>query len=185
MKKIISYFLQGLLFTVPIAATVFVIYKLFIFIDGIIGNQLPYYIPGIGLVIIVLLIILMGYLSGFFVRNPLFILFEKSIERAPLVKIIYSSVKDLIEAFVGEKKRFNRPVLVKLNKEADVQQIGFMTQDDLTHLGLGKEKATVYLPFPYSFMGNLVVVPKENISPINSSGTEIMKFVISGGVTEI
>ena len=181
MKKLISYFLQGLLFTLPIAATVYVVYKLFLFIDGI----LPFDFPGLGILVIIALITFFGYLGTFYFANPLFSLIERLLEKAPLAKIIYSSVKDLVGAFVGEKKSFTRPVLVTMNKESNIQQIGFMTQDDLTELGLGKDKAVVYLPFPYSFMGNLVVVSKENITPIDKSGTEIMKFLISGGVTEM
>ena len=184
MKKLISYFLQGLLFIVPIAATIYVVYKLFIFIDGLLPF-IPVSIPGLGIIAIVGLITFFGYLSTFYFANPLLSFFERMLEKAPLAKIIYTSVKDLVSAFVGEKKRFTKPVLVKINKESNVQQIGFMTQNDLTDLGLGKDLVAVYLPFPYSFMGSLVVVPRENISPIDKSGTEIMKFVISGGVTEI
>ena len=181
MKKLISYFFQGLLLTAPIAATIFVVYKLFLFID----NILPLDIPGLGLVLIILLITLLGYIGTFYFASPFFSFLERMLEKAPLVKVIYSSVKDLISAFVGEKKRFNHPVLVTINKESGVQQIGFVTQNDLTSLGIEGAKAAVYLPLPYSFMGTLVIVPNENITPIDKSGTEMMKFVISGGVAEV
>jgi uncharacterized membrane protein len=91
----------------------------------------------------------------------------------------------LIEAFVGEKKRFNQPVLVTVNKDANVQRIGFITQNDLTQLGLSGNKMAVYLPFSYGFNGQLVIVPAENVEKIDASGTEMMKFVISGGVTDV
>ncbi|MEY4595485.1 MAG: hypothetical protein RIQ47_1895, partial [Bacteroidota bacterium] len=100
-------------------------------------------------------------------------------------KLIYSSVKDLIQAFVGEKRRFNTPVLVRLEKESDINRIGFVTKEDLTDLGIGPEKVAVYLPFSYGFNGELIILPKENVRPINASGTDMMKFIISGGVTEI
>lgn len=185
MKKLISHFFQGLLFTVPIAATIWVLFKLFGFVDGIIGDFLPSPMPGVGLLVILILITFAGYLGTTFVSAPILNLLERTIEKTPLIKLIYSSVKDLISAFVGEKKRFTQPVLVTINKETGLQQIGFITQNDLSEIGLGKEKIAVYLPFSYSFMGGLFIVPRENVSPIDSSGTEMMKFIISGGVTEI
>ena len=184
MKRIISYFLQGLLFTIPTTATVWVLYKLFVQVDSIIGDFFPVYIPGLGFFIILLVITLAGYIGTMYVSNPFFGIAERMIEKTPLIKLIYTSVKDLISAFVGEKKRFTQPVLVTLNKESGLQQIGFITQNDLTSLGLPQEKIAVYLPFSYSFMGGLFVVPKENVTPIQSSGTDMMKFIISGGVTE-
>ena len=185
MKRLISYFFQGLLYSAPIAATLYVLYKMFALIDGIIGNLLPLYIPGIGLVALIALITLFGYLGTLYLFHPLFASFESMLEKAPLVKIIYSSVKDMVSAFVGKKKRFTRPVLVTVNKETGLQQIGFLTQEDLSDLGLGKDKVVVYFPFPYSFMGNLLVVPAADVTPLSASGTEVMKFVVSGGVTEI
>lgn len=185
MNKLVSNFLQGLLFTVPIAATIWVIYKLFGFVDGIIGDFLPYYIPGVGLIVILLLITTAGYIGTKYISAPFFAVVERTIHKAPLVKLIYTSVKDLVSAFVGEKKRFTQPVLVTLNRESGLQQVGFITQDDLTHLGMGPDKIAVYLPYSYSFMGGLFIVPRENVSPINSSGTDMMKFIISGGVTDV
>ncbi|HNP49051.1 MAG TPA: DUF502 domain-containing protein, partial [Bacteroidia bacterium] len=140
---------------------------------------------GLGLLTIFVVVALIGYLSVRYIRNPLFSYVERLIVKAPLVKLIYGSVKDLVEAFVGEKRRFNKPVLVRLEKDNDINRIGFITQEDLSEIGLGKDKVAVYLPFSYSFAGELIVLPRENISPINASGTDMMKFIISGGVTEI
>jgi uncharacterized membrane protein len=105
------------------------------------------------------------------------------IDKAPLVKLIYSSVKDLVEAFVGEKRRFNKPVLVRLEKDSQINRIGFITKEDLSEIGLEKEMVAVYLPFSYSFAGELIILPRENIRTLDTSGTEAMKFIISGGVT--
>lgn len=187
MRKYLGYFLQGVLLIVPLAATGYIIFKVFAFLDHIIpfDSILPFNIPGLGLVVIVGLITTFGYIGSFYFVNPMLSVIERVIERAPLVKIIYTSIKDLISAFVGEKKRFNHPVLITVSKESNIQRIGFITQNDLTHLGLGLEKVAVYIPLSYSFAGQLMIVPKENITPIDSSGTEMMKFVISGGVTEI
>ena len=193
MKKILNYFFQGLLFVVPIAVTFIVIYKGILWIDDLLPFKIPVNIPGLthidvpglGILSILAAITLFGYFASFLVANPFFLFIERLLEKTPLLKIIYTSVKDLIEAFVGEKKRFTQPVLVKVNKDSDVERIGFITQNDLTELGISKEKMAVYLPFSYGFNGQLVIVPATNVTKINASGTEMMKFVISGGVTDI
>ncbi len=193
MKKALNYFLQGLLFVVPITVTLWVLFRTILWVDSLLPFQVPIKIPGIpkleipglGLLTIFVVVALIGYLSVRYIRNPLFSYVERLIVKAPLVKLIYGSVKDLVEAFVGEKRRFNKPVLVRLEKDSDINRIGFITQEDLSDIGLGKDKVAVYLPFSYSFAGELIVLPRENISPVNASGTDMMKFIISGGVTEI
>ncbi len=193
MKKALNYFLQGLLFVVPITVTLWVLFRTILWVDSLLPFQVPIKIPGIpkleipglGLLTIFVVVALIGYLSVRYIRNPLFSYVERLIVKAPLVKLIYGSVKDLVEAFVGEKRRFNKPVLVRLEKDSDINRIGFITQEDLSEIGLGKDKVAVYLPFSYSFAGELIVLPRENISPVNASGTDMMKFIISGGVTEI
>jgi len=193
MKKLLNYFLQGLLFVVPIVATVWILVRAIMWIDGLLPFKIPITIPGLeeieipglGLLTIFLFIALMGFIGSRYIRNPLFSYLETIIEKAPLAKLIYSSVKDLIQAFVGEKRRFNTPVLVRLEKESDINRIGFVTKEDLTDLGIGPEKVAVYLPFSYGFNGELIILPKENVRPLNASGTDMMKFIISGGVTEI
>ena len=193
MKRVLNYFFQGLLVLVPLVVTFLVIYKIIIWVDSLLPFQIPVHIPGIadldvpglGILTIVVGITLFGYFASHLVANPFFLFVERLLEKTPLLKIIYSSVKDLIEAFVGEKKRFNQPVLVTVNKDANVQRIGFITQNDLTQLGLSGNKMAVYLPFSYGFNGQLVIVPAENVEKIDASGTEMMKFVISGGVTDV
>jgi uncharacterized membrane protein len=192
MKKILNYFLQGCLLVVPITITIWVIFKSILWIDSLLPFQIPIKIPGLhsidipglGLLTIFTGIALIGFFSVRYLRNPLFSYFEKMIDRAPLVKLIYSSVKDLVEAFVGEKRRFNKPVLVRLEKDSNINRIGFVTKEDLSEIGIEKEMVAVYLPFSYSFAGELIILPRENIKPLNTSGTDAMKFIISGGVTE-
>jgi len=193
MKRILNYFLQGLLLVVPITVTIWILIRAILWIDGLLPFQVPIHfpgmeeidIPGLGLLSIFFFISLLGYISSRYLRNPLFSYFETLMEKAPLTKLIYSSVKDLVQAFVGEKRRFNRPVLVRLEKESDINRIGFVTQDDLTDLGISVDKVAVYLPFSYGFNGELIILPKENIKPIDASGTDMMKFIISGGVSSV
>ncbi|MEO8146809.1 MAG: DUF502 domain-containing protein [Bacteroidia bacterium] len=192
-KSVFNYFIQGAIITVPVAATIIILFKLMVWVDSLIPFHIPVTVPGIGIIeipgmgilSILVIITILGYIGSKFVRNPILNFIEGFFEHTPLLKLIYSSVKDLIEAFVGDKKRFTKPVLVLVNKDANVQRIGFVTDDDLTHIGLGKDKVAVYLPFSYGFNGQLVIVPVENVTEVDASGTEMMKYIISGGVTEI
>ncbi|MCB0408604.1 MAG: DUF502 domain-containing protein [Flavobacteriales bacterium] len=178
MKRLLGYFLQGLLYTLPIAATIYVVVEAIILIDGII----PVKFPGLGLLILILAITLVGFLGSTIIVQQFFSL-EKILDRIPLIKIIYTSVKDLLSAFVGKKKRFTKPVLVKM--EGGVERLGFVTQEDLTDIGIPTTKIGVYIPFSYAVTGNLIIVPRENVTPIDANSADIMKFVISGGVTEL
>ena len=178
MKKLLGYFLQGLLYLVPISATIYVVVEAVILVDGII----PIKFPGAGLLIILIVVTVAGFLGGTLIVRR-FLRLERLLDKVPLIKIIYTSVKDLLSAFVGKKKRFNEPVLVKM--EGGVERFGFITQKDLTHLGVSEDKIGVYIPFSYAVTGNLIVVHKENVTPIQGSSADIMKFIISGGVTEI
>jgi uncharacterized membrane protein len=163
MKKLANYFFQGLLFVVPAVVTFYVVYMSILWMDNLLPIKVPLAVPGaddielpgLGILIILAVITFLGYLGTRFVKNPFFLMFESLMEKTPLLKIIYSSVKDLIEAFVGEKKRFNEPVLVTVNANPSVQRFGFITENDLSRLGLAKEKLAVYLPFSYGFNGQL------------------------------
>lgn len=189
MKTFVRYSLQGLLTLVPLAITLLVIFKIISAVGslfseiGLIVN--PILDPFIVLAAVVLLIFIVGLLSSSIVFRTLSNLFHMAMERAPLVKTIYSSVKDLISAFVGSKKRFNKPVIVTTNIPSGIQQVGFITQTDLTELGIKGGKVAVYFPHSYAISGVLLIVPSENITPINASSAEIMKFIVSGGVTDI
>jgi uncharacterized membrane protein len=180
MKKLITNFLRGLVLVIPVATTVYILYATFMLIDGL----LPVDVPGLGFVIIIATVTTIGAVSPFLLGNPIAAWAQQLIERVPLVKLIYGAVKDLMGAFVGEKQRFKEPVLVTLSKESGIKKLGFVTQRDLSDFGLSGQVA-VYLPHSYNFSGNLFIVPSENVVPLPISGAEAMKFIVSGGVTDI
>jgi uncharacterized membrane protein len=188
-RALVGYFFQGLLYLAPISITLYIIYYAFVYIDGLLDEYIMEYlgfnIPGLGILIILISIALIGFILSSIIFRPLWRILERLLLRAPLVKIIYTSVKDLLEAFVGQKKKFTEPVLVKINNTTDLQKIGFITARDLDILGLGNEKVAVYLPHSYAFSGNLFIAPVENITPINAPPAEVMKFIVSAGVTKI
>lgn len=181
MKKVLRYFLQGLIFVAPVSITVFVLIKGFMLVDGLLNFQ----VPGLGALVILLGVTIIGFLGSTFLFKPLANYFNKLLERIPLFKIIYSSIKDLMSAFVGQKKKFNVPVLVRVSKEAHLEKMGFITQTDLSKLAIEDGKVAVYLPHSYNFSGNLFIVQQENITPLNISPTIAMKFIVSGGVTDM
>jgi uncharacterized membrane protein len=177
-KRILRYFFSGTLFIVPLVATVYFIYVAFRKLDDLLA--LPY--PGLGFAIIFFVITAFGYLTTNFAFQTFANWFDRGVNKIPLVKLIYASIKDLLNAFVGEKKKFNRPVLVEINKENKLFQIGFITQSDLSELGL-KDMVSVYLPHSYAFSGLHYIVSKERITPLNVPGTIAMKYIVSGGVS--
>jgi len=181
MKKFINYFLQGLLYLVPISVTTYVVYWTFIKIDSI----LPFNFPGLGLISIISLITLIGYLGSVIIASPINSFFQRILNRAPLLKTIYTSVKDMMNTFVGKKKGFSEPVLVKVYENSTIERIGFVTNEDVEFLNIKKGKVLVYMPHSYAISGQLFVVDKKDITLIDKSSSEIMKLIISGGVTEV
>ena len=181
MKKIISYFLQGLLYIVPISVTLYVVYWAFNKIDGI----LPFQLPGLGLIVIIALITLIGFTGSIIITSPINAFFQKLLNKAPLLQTIYSSMKDLMHTFVGKKKGFEKAVLIQLYENSTIQRIGFITNEDLNSLGITNGKILVYLPHSYAFSGQLFVVDRSYITPIDRPSSEIMKLIVSGGITEI
>ena len=189
LKVFVNFFFKGLLFLAPVAITIWAIIQLFNFIDGllqgIIYNYIGIHIPGLGLIILLLLITGIGVIGSTIVFKPIILYFDRLLARAPLIKVVYTAVKDLVSAFVGQDKRFTEPVLVQLDKQANLEKIGFITNKDLSLIGISNEKVAVYLPHSYAWSGNLVIVASEYVTPIDASSAEIMKFVISAGVTHI
>ncbi len=176
--KLLTYFLRGLLLVAPAAITIYIFVGIVRFADSII----PGTYPGLGLIIILSFILVVGIFSySIFFKHVLDWL-DGMMMKAPLTKMIYSSIKDLFGAFMGEKKMFNQPVMVLLFKDAGIYKIGFVTQKDMGEIGV-RDMVAVYFPHSYNFSGNLYLVPKENIKPLEGwASADALKFVVSGGV---
>lgn len=192
-KRLIRYFLQGLLVVLPIFFTAYAVYFVFIFtlnrsIDVIRWTQkftyLPFDVPFIVYVVLDLMImVIIGYLASGFITKTLFKWFNKVLFQIPIIRIIYSSLQGFTSAFVGTKRKFDRPVLVKLNP-SNLERVGFMVQDDLSKLHL-EGKVAVYLPGSYGISGTLVIALAENVTPLDTSGLDAMNFIISGGIANL
>jgi uncharacterized membrane protein len=199
LRKLFQYFLQGLIILAPIAITIFAVTSLFNWIDGILPNLIhgvlpnwlgidefgsPRRIPGLGFVVVIVIVLLVGYISSSFIVSRLVELFDKILEKTPGIKIIYTTVKDFFEAFAGNKRKFDKAVLVSI-EAPDVWKVGFITQEELDQFDL-QDYVAVYVPQSYAFAGNLYFVKKERVRVLSDiSSADAMKFAISGGVTEI
>jgi len=178
MNWIIKNFLRGLVIVVPIAITLYVIVEAFFWVDRL----LPLRTPGLGFAVTLVLIIAVGVLASNIVGRTLLRLTETIFTRAPIVRIVYAAVKDLLEAFVGDKKRFDKPVAVALTPDGAVRSFGFVTQEDLDFLAMPGHVA-VYMPFSYSMAGGLVVVPRERVERVDADSASLMALIVSGGVS--
>ena len=197
-KKLIQFFLQGLLILAPIAITFWAIGSLFNFVDGILPNLIHDVMPrlmtdsqgnvkritGLGFVVVISLVIAVGYVSSNFIGGKIVDAFDNLLEKTPGIKFIYSTLKDFFEAFAGEKKKFTQNVLANVD-DNNVWRVGFITQDNMEKFGF-PDYVAVYIPMAYSVAGNVYIIPKERVKPItNISAAQTMKFAVSGGVTDV
>jgi uncharacterized membrane protein len=180
MRRLLNYFLRGLVLVAPLAITLYVCWIVFVRIDGWLG--LP--IPGLGFVVTIVLITLIGFLGSNLITRGMVAIVDQTVGRLPFVRLLYTSTKDLLNAFVGEKRRFDKPVLVRLSAESEARMVGFVTQESLDRLGL-PEYASVYFPQSYNFAGNLVVFPSSQLEPLDAGSADVMAFIVSGGVTGV
>ncbi len=182
-RRLIGYFLNGLLLVIPISVTAYIVYKLFTYLDSLIKID---WFPGSGILFLLVIITLVGFLGSTFIANPIRKVINDFFDRIPLIKTLYSSITELLSAFVGQKKRFNKPVLVKVNESSNLEKLGFVTDEDLKDLGIDDgDKVAVYLPHSYNFSGNLFIVSKSAITVIDKNASEVMKYIVSGGITEV
>lgn len=199
LKRLLQFFFQGLIVLAPIGITTYVVVSLFNLVDDILPNIIRVFaptlikkdaegnlikIPGLGFLVVIGVVLSVGWLSSLFAVSRLVGLFDSLLEKTPGVKFIYSSVKDFLEAFAGNKKKFDKPVLVNVDS-ADIWRIGFITQKSSKHFGLA-EHVTVYVPHSYAISGITYFVPKDRVRQLDQvSAADAMKYVVSGGVTDV
>lgn len=179
MKTFLSYFLNGLLLVLPVAATFLILSYAIVTIDGLI----PLPIPGLGLVLVILLVTAIGYLGRNLFLQPFVKIFERALEKAPFVNVIYQSAREFTEAFLGTEKKFDHPVLWEIGNSG-ILRVGFLTQDSMTSLDL-VDHVGVYVPHSYNFSGNFFIVEKSKVRPLSISSSLAMRFAVTGGVVNI
>lgn len=188
MKRLTGYFLQGILFLAPISVTIYVIYLVFNFSDNLIQEELTILIgrevPGLGILIMIVFLTLLGYIGQTIIARPFKMFFYKVIHTIPPLELVYSAIKDFFSAFVGKDKKFNKPVMFQINPTDQVKRLGFITNQNLEAFG-STDLVAVYVPFSYTFTGETYLVKKKAIEPVNVTASEVMKFLVAGGVADV
>jgi uncharacterized membrane protein len=179
VTRLLNYFFRGLIILAPAVLTVYVFWLIFSTVDRWMG--LP--VPGAGIAVTIVLITLFGFLTSSVLARWLLSLVDGMFKRLPLVRLVYSSTRDLLDAFVGEKRRFDRPVVVTTSADGIEKAFGFVTTAAMARFGL-EDHVTVYLPFSYTFTGVIRIYPARNVKPLDTDSAELMAFVVSGGVTQ-
>lgn len=186
MKRLINYLLQGLLYIAPLGITVYIVFTLFFFVDELLQRWLTEYldikVTGLGVAIVLVTLILVGFLGQTFIGKPFKYLFNGLMQKAPMLKVVYSAFNDLFSAFVGKEKKFNKPVMVKVNLNSDLEKMGFLTNEDLSMVN-EPGKVAVYFPHSYNFSGEMFIVPGNRVRLLDISPGEAMKFIVSAGVS--
>jgi uncharacterized membrane protein len=177
MKTLAKNFLRGCLLVVPVVVTLYALYFVVDTVDGLIG--LP--MPGLGIAVVVVLVTVIGAVASNVIGKRLLELPDKVLARLPFVKLIYTSLRDFMAALVGERRSFDRPVLVALDPSGELKAVGFITRDDLSALGLHAHVA-VYMPQSINFAGQLLLVPRTRIEPLSMPASEILPMIVSGGM---
>jgi len=178
MNKLLQFFLRGLLVILPLAITIYLLVVSVQWVDSLLEISTP----GLGFIIVIVATTLVGAMSSFLFTGRFFGYLEKILRKLPFINILYSSIKDLVGAFVGDQKKFNQPVIVLLNKADEIYKMGFITEKDLSRLNM-PGYVSVYLPHSYNFSGNHFIVPASNVKKLDISGTNAMKYIVSGGVS--
>lgn len=179
LKKITNYFFQGLIFLAPIGITAYIFYKAFVFIDGLLG--LPY--TGVGFLITLLGVTLLGFLTSNFLTRSIFQLLDRLLTRMPFVRLLHSALRDVLTAFVGERRRFDKPVVVEVIPGSGVKAFGFLTRESMEQFQM-QEQVAVYFPQSFNFAGNVLVYPRAQVTPLQTDSSKLMAFIVSGGITE-
>lgn len=183
LKKIFNYFIQGIIILAPIGITAYLLYWLFDKVDGILRPYIN--IPGVGFIIIIVFVILVGWVSSNYLMGGLIEFFDHWLEKTPGIKFIYSSVKDFFEAFAGDKRKFNKSVLINVFAD-DVWIVGFVTDEEMEKFELGSSTIAVYVPQSYNFAGQLYILPRSRVKPIEAiTPGEAMKYAVTGGVVAL
>jgi uncharacterized membrane protein len=177
MKTLIANFLNGCLVVVPAALSLYVVYAIFVRIDGLLGIR----VPGLGFLLTIALITAIGALARNVVGKRLVGLADRLLARLPLVKLIYTALRDFMSALLGDKKTFDRPVAVSLTEDGALKAFGFVAREDLESFGLG-EHIAVYLPQSINFAGQLLLVPRRRVTPLSVQPSELLPFIVSGGM---
>jgi uncharacterized membrane protein len=194
MKTVTKLFLKGLAAVLPITVTIYVLYWLGGTAELLLGHGLKLlipdnlYWPGMGVVAGLVLVFLMGVLMNAWLFRKVFRWGERLLERIPLVKALYGSVRDLMGFFSGSDQKAMRKAVVVAVGSTPLRLIGFITREDFGGLpaGIGgDDTVAVYLPMSYQIGGVTMMVPRSAVQPIDMSIEQAVRFAVTAGMGEI
>jgi uncharacterized membrane protein len=185
------YFLTGLLVITPIWGTVLILKTLFLTVDSILGDVLArvvtpdYYVPGLGILTLILLIFIVGLLAANFIGRQIVKLWEQLLQRVPVVRGIYATLKSMMDIVsFKEKERYNRVVLIQFPKNGHYcfAFVTGVTHGEVQHIS-PDPLLNVYVPTsPNPTSGYFLLVPEKEVTPVDISVEEAMKLIVSGGL---
>ena len=158
IKKILQYFFQGILLVAPVAIVMYILYALFVSVDGWLSKYLEQIfgrtIPGSGILFLFISLTVLGFVGQTAIIKPLKRTAGNILKKVPLLNFLYSSINDLFSALMGKEKKFNTPVKVLFNEDNNLWKLGFITKETMKVIG-NDELAAVYFPHSYNFSGEL------------------------------
>jgi uncharacterized membrane protein len=188
VKRLVGYLFQGFIYIAPLGFTAYVLFQVFTMVDAPVRKIEEMFfgthIPGLGVVTLLTLLTLLGWLGSTIIARPFKTFTRKFLDRAPLIGMIEGAVRDLLSALFAKERRFSHPVVVQMSGVSDLEKLGFITQEDLAELGL-RDKVAVYFPHSYNFSGELYIVPRERVRVVDLSAQAAMKFIVSGGMIHL
>lgn len=186
MKRLTAYFVNGIITIVPIGLVLYVVVQVFEFLDNLLGRYLREkipYIPGVGLLFTLLLITLTGWLATQYFSRSLIELVDRLLNRIPVVKSLYSIIKETIQSFFGEKRSFSKVALIRI-PGTSMRVMGFVTSEELGKMAENlSDHMAVYVPQSFQVAGMTVIVPKADVEIVDISPEEAMRFILSAGVS--
>lgn len=178
LRYLLNVFFRGLLILGPIAVTAYALYLIFSTVD----NLIPGLPTGLGFFFVLFIVTFIGFLgTRFFLGRWLVEFFDFLFERTPGINFLYTTVKEVLNSFMGDKKKFNDPVWVKTNEAPEIWRIGFLTQNAMDETG--EDMVAVYLPHAYAISGWVIMINRSYVKPVvGMNAAEAMKFAVSGGM---
>lgn len=183
MKKLSKYFINGLIVMVPITITIVVVLEVLSFTEGLLGRHLPVQFPGLGLIAVLLLIYLVGWLSSYWFLKRMLEFGEGILNKIPIVKFIYNSVKQLSTAVFESNQMFKQAVLVPY-PQPGTKALGFVMAElsAAFQSQLAEEHVCVFIPWSLNMTsGTNLIVPKKDIVYVDISSESALQYVLTAG----
>jgi len=189
MSQFSKIFFRGLITLLPIAVTIYIIYSAVVILENLLGSVLrqifPHYIPGIGFLLILILIFCFGLLLNNLITAKLIMAIENKLVQVPFIKAIYSPLRDLMNLFNKSNNQGMKGVVMVKAGPSGAMALGIITRENFKDLplnDLSKDKVAVYFPLSYGLGGMTFLISRDMITPIDMPLERAMSLAITGWV---